>query len=139
MADVFDKEKRSWLMKRVKSRGNRSTETAFISVLRSYKIVGWRRNYKLFGKPDIVFPKPKIAVFVDGCFWHGCSVHRQIPQTNREFWQKKIFGNMARDRKVSRRLRQEGWHVFRFWEHDIGKNIIGRKLGRLRRIVAEKA
>ena len=135
MTDVFSKEKRSWIMGRIKSKGNRSTEKAFVAILREHKISGWRRNYDLLGKPDIVFPKAGVAVFLDGCFWHGCPIHLHIPKTNKDFWRKKIFGNMARDRRVSRQLRKQGWHVFRFWEHDIARKIIGRKLGRLRRIV----
>ncbi|MGI9298651.1 MAG: very short patch repair endonuclease [Gammaproteobacteria bacterium] len=137
MADVFDKEKRSWLMGRVKSRGNRSTERAFAAILRRRRIAGWRRGWPLLGSPDFVFPAARAAVFVDGCFWHGCPIHGTTPKTNRRFWREKIARNIARDKKVSRCLRRDGWHVFRFWEHDLKKKIVLRKLGRLRRIVRD--
>lgn len=137
MADVFDAATRSWVMGRVRSRGNRSTEMAFANVLRAQKISGWRRNYPLDGKPDFVFPAARAAVFVDGCFWHGCPIHGTLPKTNRRYWREKIARNIARDGIVSRRLRRRGWHVFRFWEHDLKKKIFLRKLGRLRRIAAQ--
>ncbi|WP_035795724.1 very short patch repair endonuclease [Kitasatospora mediocidica] len=66
---------------------------------------------------DIVFTKVKVAVFVDGCYWHGCAEHRNIPETNRGFWTKKIEGNKARDAETVRLLEQAGWTVLRFWEH----------------------
>ena len=137
MADVFSRSKRSEVMSRIRSRGNQSTEVAFVGVWRRHGISGWRRNYPLFGRPDFVFPKAKIAVFVDGCFWHGCPAHFRPPKTNRRFWQNKIAKNIARDRAVSRRLRRQGWHVFRFWEHDIKQKTIARKLGRLRNLLSQ--
>lgn len=134
-ADVFSKEKRSWVMGRVRSRGNRSTEGAFAEILRESKISGWRRNYTLFGSPDFVFPRAGVAVFVDGCFWHGCPKHGTMPKSNRQYWRNKIDRNIKRDQQVSRKLRRAGWHVYRFWEHDIGTQILMRKLGRLRRLI----
>lgn len=122
-------------MGRVRSSGNRSTEHRLAGILRQQKITGWRRGYPLTGKPDFTFPRAQVAVFVDGCFWHGCPVHCQIPATNRKFWKNKIHRNMRRDKQVARKLRYEGWHVFRIWEHDLGKPILNRKLGKLRRIV----
>lgn len=122
-------------MGRVRSRGNRSTEGAFAEILRARKISGWRRGRALLGSPDFVFPAARAAVFVDGCFWHGCPIHGTIPKTNRRFWREKIARNIARDKKISRRLRRDGWHVFRFWEHDLKGKIVFRKLGRLRRVV----
>ncbi|GAA3371873.1 hypothetical protein GCM10020367_24460 [Streptomyces sannanensis] len=66
---------------------------------------------------DIVFTKVKVAVFVDGCYWHGCTEHRTVPTTNRDFWARKIEGNKARDAETVRLLEQAGWKVLRFWEH----------------------
>ncbi|MEV4560908.1 very short patch repair endonuclease [Kitasatospora sp. NPDC049285] len=66
---------------------------------------------------DIVFTKAKVAVFVDGCYWHGCAEHRTVPKTNRDFWAPKIEGNKARDAETVRLLEQAGWTVLRFWEH----------------------
>lgn len=135
MTDVYDREKRSWLMSRVRSRGNQSTEKRFIKLLREHRITGWRRNYPLLGNPDFCFPAAGVAVFVDGCFWHGCPKHGQIPKTNRKFWQNKIARNAARDRYVSAALRRDGWHVHRFWEHELRGRLINRKLGRLKQLL----
>jgi DNA mismatch endonuclease (patch repair protein) len=79
----------------------------------------YRLHAKLPGKPDFVFPKYRVAVFVDGCFWHGCPLHAQEPKTNAEFWDKKLLDNKERDRKVNDLLLQNGWIVVRVWEHEI--------------------
>ena len=71
MADTFTDEERSKIMWQVKSGGNKSTELKLINLFKGYRIKGWRRNYKIYGKPDFVSPKKKVAIFVDGCFWHG--------------------------------------------------------------------
>jgi DNA mismatch endonuclease (patch repair protein) len=85
-------------------------------------ISGWRMHpAEIAGKPDFVFLKKKIAIFVDGCFWHGCRACRNIPRSNRSFWESKIEKNKRRDRKISRRLKKSGWQVLRFWEHDLKK------------------
>jgi DNA mismatch endonuclease (patch repair protein) len=78
-------------------------------------------NFKLPGKPDIAFPKRKIAIFIDGCFWHGCSIHGSIPKTNTDFWAAKIKGNIERDRRITDQLTTDGWTVIRVWEHEIKK------------------
>ncbi|MDZ7301727.1 MAG: very short patch repair endonuclease [candidate division KSB1 bacterium] len=122
MADVFTKAKRSEVMSRIRSSGNKETELAMIKLFRKHKITGWRRNYPLFGKPDFTFPQQRVVVFVDGCFWHGCPKHSNMPRNNRAFWKRKLDSNKARDRRVSRVLRQEGWRVIRIWEHAINKN-----------------
>ena len=121
MADVFTKAKRSEVMSRVRSQGNKATELALMRLFRRHGISGWRRLQPVFGKPDFVFPKAKLAVFVDGCFWHGCPRHATSPATNREFWKRKLAANIARDRRVSRVLRKDGWRVVRIWEHDLTK------------------
>jgi len=84
-------------------------------------ISGWRRNQVVLGKPDFIFPKQKVALFVDGCFWHGCPKpkHSNMPRNNQEFWAKKLQGNKDRDRFVSRELRKMGWSVVRVWEHEL--------------------
>jgi DNA mismatch endonuclease (patch repair protein) len=89
--------------------------------MRKNGITGWRRNQKVFGKPDFVFWKARVAVFVDGCFWHACPKHSNIPDGNRAFWKRKLAGNQARDRRVNRTLRKNGWRVVRIWEHDLAK------------------
>ena len=85
MADVFTPLKRSEVMARVKSRGNRATEMRLIRIFRDFEIKGWRRRAKVFGNPDFIFRAARLAVFVDGCFWHGCPIHGSIPETNRRF------------------------------------------------------
>ena len=121
MTDVFTPRKRSDIMSRVKSRGNRATELRLVQILRSYRIRGWRRNLSVFGSPDFVFRRPRLAVFVDGCFWHGCPLHGSIPSTNYEFWKAKLAKNKARDRLVNRRLQALGWRIVRLWQHELSE------------------
>lgn len=119
MTDVFSKRKRSDIMSRVKGRGNVATELRLIRIFRENGIIGWRRNYSIFGNPDFVFPKARLAVFVDGCFWHGCPIHGERPVSNRAFWDRKLDRNLARDRLVNRTLRKQGWYVLRIWQHEL--------------------
>lgn len=107
-------------MSSVREKGNRSTELTIVKIFRGSKIAGWRRGYPgIMGRPDFVFPKKKIAVFVDGCFWHGFQKHRNIPVTNQSFWRRKIFKNKMRDQTVGRVLRSKGGYVIRIWKHQI--------------------
>jgi DNA mismatch endonuclease (patch repair protein) len=69
-------------------------------------------------RPDIAFTRHRIAVFIDGCFWHQCPTHATMPSTNRHFWQAKLERNMERDRENDEALRELGWTVMRFWEHE---------------------
>jgi DNA mismatch endonuclease (patch repair protein) len=69
-------------------------------------------------RADIVFTRPKVAVFVDGCYWHGCPDHGSLPKSNRDYWLAKITANKARDQRTGEALEQAGWHVVRVWEHD---------------------
>jgi DNA mismatch endonuclease (patch repair protein) len=121
MTDIFTNAKRSEVMSRIRGHGNKATELALISLFRQHGITGWRRRQAVFGKPDFVFRKLRVAIFVDGCFWHGCPWHCRVPASNRAFWKRKFAANQARDRRVSRVLRQAGWHVLRLWEHDLTK------------------
>jgi len=89
----------------------------------------------MFGNPDFVFAQAKIAVFVDGCFWHGCPNHCRMPKTNREYWENKIEKNKRRDRKVTRVLRSEDWNVIRIWEHELDEVGVKRKLRILRKAI----
>jgi DNA mismatch endonuclease (patch repair protein) len=106
-------------MSRVKGRGNKATELRLIEIFRAHAITGWRRHAPIFGRPDFVFPKERVAVFVDGCFWHGCPIHGSIPASNRPFWRKKLYRNRERDNLVGRELRQLGWRVLRIWQHEL--------------------
>ena len=135
MPDVFSKAKRSEVMSRIRSKGNRATELALIAVVRDEGITGWRRNRPVFGKPDFVFPKERVAVFVDGCFWHFCPKHSRMPATNAEFWEKKRKSNKKRDRLVNRTLAAKGWRVLRVWEHALQKKERGALVRRVRRVI----
>jgi len=121
MPDVFLPEKRSAVMSRIRGKGNKDTELRMIGIFREHGITGWRRNVALFGKPDFVFRKERLAVFIDGCFWHNCPKHCRMPAGNREFWEVKLGKNRVRDRLVNRTLRAKGWRVMRIWEHDLAK------------------
>ncbi len=136
MSDVFSKAKRSEVMARIRSRGNKATEIEFLKLLRRHRISGWRRHLplklvpsasgtnkiakrSLQVKPDFVFRVPRLAVFIDGCFWHGCPRHGTTPTGNAEFWFAKLSENKKRDRYVNKMLRRQKWTVFRFWEHQL--------------------
>lgn len=117
--DTVSPSERSRIMRSVKSDGNKSTEEALVKLLRKHKITGWRRHYPILGKPDLVFPKSRVVVFVDGCFWHGCHKHCRIPSSNLKYWRSKILRNSLRDKKYTRQLKSMDWRVVRIWEHDL--------------------
>ncbi len=131
MADVFTPAKRSAVMALIRSRGNRATELRLIALMREHGITGWRRNARVFGKPDFVFRRERVAVFVDGCFWHGCPRHATMPANNRAFWKAKLARNAQRDRDVSRTLRKAGWIVLRVWECALVRSRAGRTTARI--------
>lgn len=136
MADVFTPQKRSEVMSRILAKGNQSTEGRFIVALRRHGIKGWRRNSRLPGRPDFVFPERKVAVYLDGCFWHGCPMHFKHPVTNAEFWRLKIARNRSRDRQVAAAVRRAGWTVLRIWEHDLKTEELSRRtVRRLKRVL----
>lgn len=120
-------------MGRIRGTGNRDTELRLMQVFRATKLTGWRRGSQLPGRPDFVFPKLRTAVFVDGCFWHGCPRHATQPKNNAAFWAAKLSANQARDRRVNRELRARGWKVVRIWEHELTRKNERRLLARLRR------
>jgi DNA mismatch endonuclease (patch repair protein) len=134
MADTFSKLRRSAIMRRVKSSRNRSTELELIRYFRSKKIVGWRRNCRLFGKPDFTFRAKRVVIFVDGCFWHGHRCRNTRPKSNQDYWTTKIMRNRARDRLVTRTLAQKGWLVYRIWECELKDD---EKLGKLTMILKQ--
>ena len=132
MPDVFTKDERSKIMSGVKSKKNKSTELKIIQIFKKYHIKGWRRNYKIFGNPDFVFPQLKLIVFTDGCFWHGHNCRNTEPVDNAVYWQNKIVKNRSRDRLVSLKLIKKGWHVLRIWECELNvkknENVLYSKL-----------
>jgi len=112
---------RGELMTRVRSKGNKTTEERLARLLRDWRLTGWRRNQRLIGRPDFVFSKPKVVVFVDGCFWHGHNCRNLTSKTNQEAWNEKITRTQARDRRTNRHLRKLGWKVIRIWECRLAK------------------
>lgn len=137
MADIFTKTQRSMVMARIRGRDNASTEMRVVALFRAARISGWRRHSLVFGKPDFVFQKLKVAVFVDGCFWHGCPRCKRVPQTSVAFWRAKIERNVRRDAKVSRQLRNSGWKVVRVRECQL--KAPNRFVNRLKRLVVDQS
>ena len=135
MADIWTKTKRSEVMAKIRGRGNRSTEGRLAALFRMHGFTGWRRQRPLPGRPDFVFPARRLAVFVDGCFWHGCPRHGTMPKENRRFWQAKITRNRERDREVRAELRRLGWKVLRVWEHELTRRNERRLVARLGRVL----
>ena len=123
MPDNLTQEDRIRTMRAVKSEKT-GPERRLRALLAGLRIRGWRVNPKgIEGKPDAAFPEKKIVIFVDGCFWHGCPVcQRTLPETNREYWARKIERNVARDQKYNASLAAAGWRVLRIWEHQLAKN-----------------
>ena len=123
MADVLTAEQRSYCMSQIRGRDT----IPEVSLRKALWAAGlrYRLNFKLPGKPDIVFPRSRVAVFVDGCFWHACPIHSTRPATNAKFWRKKIESNIRRDKEVNRQLEELGWSVIRIWEHEIRENLDG--------------
>ena len=119
MADTFSVEKRSEIMRKVKSNRNKSTELRLIQFFKENRICGWRRNFKLYGKPDFVFPKQRLAIFVDGCFWHGHNCRNTKPKDNANYWESKINRNKNRDVQVTETLTNKNWTVIRIWECEL--------------------
>jgi DNA mismatch endonuclease (patch repair protein) len=164
MADVFSKKKRSQVMSRIRSRGNAATELALARLLRKNGITGWRKHIQIVTaslntssglrppsphpmrrrnrgegvkvRPDFVFRKERLAVFVDGCFWHGCPRHATRPRGNAAFWREKFARNKDRDKLVNRALRRAGWRVIRIWECALRRGSIKLVLRRIRRTLA---
>jgi DNA mismatch endonuclease, patch repair protein len=125
-------ELRSRIMRSNKSHGNLSTEVTLLRLLQSRGISGWRRKVAISGRPDFVFQRERVALFIDGCYWHGCKC-RRLPNKNRAYWQAKFRDNQSRDRRTSRLLRASGWHVIRIWEHELKKNpqIVTNRINRI--------
>ena len=121
MADVYGKEKRSEIMKIVRSKGNKSTEQRLLNLFVDNGITGWRRNYPVNGHPDFVFQMQRVAVFVDGCFWHGHDCRNTRPKENEEYWTKKRERNIQHDKEISELFTARGWTVLRIWECELKK------------------
>lgn len=117
--DTLSPEDRSRRMALVRSKGNVSTELRMIALFRLYGLSGWRRSQSLFGRPDFIFRQQRVAVFVDGDFWHGHPRRGRLPKSRLDFWKAKIATNRRRDRLVNSTLRLQGWTVLRIWESSL--------------------
>lgn len=135
MADHVSKDIRSRIMASVRSKGNVTTEVVLGKLLYAAGLTGYRKHWRVVGTPDFAWPGLKIALFVDGCFWHGCVRCKSLPRSNRAFWRKKIETNSRRDRRVARRLRYLGWKVLRVWECAV---LRPATLARIARAVSER-
>lgn len=118
MVDTFLPVKRSSIMRAVKAK-NTKLENVFRSAL-------WKRGLRfrkhvkdLPGKPDIVFSRYRVAVFIDSCFWHGCPLHVRMPKSNIDYWERKIYRNKQRDEELNQKYKEIKWEVVRIWEHEI--------------------
>ena len=151
MADILTAQQRSERMAPVRGLANRSTEIALVRAFRLNGVSGWRRHVRLrlhdpgarlaggsrpsaFVRPDFVFRPTRVALFVDGCFWHACPLHLHgtRPAGNASFWAAKLEANRRRDRLTTASLRRAGWVVVRVWEHNVKKrpDSCGRRVQR---------
>lgn len=121
MTDVVTQQCRSNIMRKVRSKGNKTTEMRLIELFKNHGITGWRRNYPVKGHPDFVFLRERIAVFVDGCFWHGHDCRNTRPKANREYWERKRARNIERDKEITSLFENRGWTVLRIWECELTK------------------
>lgn len=108
-------------MRKVKARGNKSTELRLIQIFQANGITGWRRNYSVKGHPDFVFLNKRIAIFVDGCFWHGHDCRNTRPEDNKDYWQKKRERNIRHDEEINAIFISRGWSILRIWECELKK------------------
>jgi len=124
MVDKYDPATRRKMMQSVKSKGTRIEEQLRKELWRHG--IRYRKNIeKLFGKPDISIKKYKVVIFIDSCFWHGCSIHCRYPKTNKQFWENKIKRNIERDAEVTRHYNKIKWNILRLWEHQIKDDFKG--------------
>jgi len=133
--DRITSAKRSEIMSKVRH-GNTDVELMFRKGLWKKGVRGYRIAPNVPGRPDIYFPRKKVAIFVDGCFWHGCRSCKRIPKSNVEFWTNKIRGNRARDRRVDKELKRSGVKVIRIWEHEV-KQTLEKCASKICRIISD--
>ncbi|MGV2941940.1 very short patch repair endonuclease [Mesobacillus sp. LC4] len=122
MADTHSKEQRTKNMQAIKSRSKLEDKVSKALWMKGYR---FRKNTKLFGKPDISIQKFKIVIFIDSCFWHVCPMHSNSPKSNQEYWIKKLNRNQERDREVNQFYISNKWNLLRIWEHDLKKDFNG--------------
>jgi len=133
--DIVNPHQRSRMMGNIRAQGNKSTELKLITLFKVHGITGWKRNYHVKGKPDFVFLPQRLAIFVDGCFWHGCKNHCHIPSSNQSYWLAKMKRNKARDVAITAAFQERNWKVIRIWEHELNRKNSIRVLNRIKDIV----
>lgn len=133
MADVFNKSDRSKVMQKIRSNNNKSTELKLIKLFKEHHIVGWRRHYNVKGHPDFVFPQQRVAIFVDGCFWHGHNCRNLTPKDNSDYWDKKRAYNKKHDAEMTALFEARGWTVLRIWECELKKKNIHETLNKIKK------
>jgi DNA mismatch endonuclease (patch repair protein) len=133
--DVMTAEQRSRCMSRIRGKDTRPEKELRSALWRAG--LRYRKHAKLPGRPDLVFASARVAVFVDGCFWHRCPLHSTKPKANADFWQRKLRGNVDRDRRVDATLADLGWTVLRLWEHEVDENLT-RAAYRVQRAVGKR-
>jgi DNA mismatch endonuclease (patch repair protein) len=120
MTDIVSKEKRSQIMRTVRSKDSK-IEVIFRKNLWNKGFRYRKNSTKYFGNPDLVLKKYKTVIYIDSCFWHGCKIHCRIPTTNERYWINKIERNMERDKEVNEYYKKISWNILRIWEHDLIK------------------
>ena len=121
-------------MKKVRPSGNKTTELRLIKYFSSNHITGWRRGYNVKGHPDFVFLDRRIAIFVDGCFWHGHDCRNTRPADNAEYWSEKRERNIKHDQEITELFEKRGWTVIRIWECELkrkNEELLCEKLARI--------
>ncbi len=126
MVDNLTKEQRSYTMSKIRSKGTKQEK--IVHVFLKEAGVSHTMHPNMVDKPDIIIKKEKIAIFLDGCFWHGCKKHYIEPKTNINYWRKKIKYNIERDKRNTALLKESGWRVIRIWEHEIKDGTFEKKL-----------
>jgi len=140
-------------MSRIRGRGNESTEKKLVALFRKHGINGWRRHITRlrpggglrYIRPDFTFPRSRVIVFVDGCFWHSCPECSRPPKTNHAYWLPKLSANVQRDESATLVLTASGWKVFRIWEHALNQHAsidsvsISKTLARLKRTLISRS
>ena len=121
MTDMFSPAQRSNVMKAVRPKNNKTTELRLLDLFKKHGIKGWRRQYRVKGHPDFVFLNERIAVFVDGCFWHGHDCRNTRPEQHKEYWMAKRQRNIQHDAEVTAAFESRGWIVIRIWECELKK------------------
>lgn len=136
MTDTVKKGVRSKIMARI--RGKNTSPEKFLRKALFAAGSKYRLQYPVKGRPDIVFPKEKVAVFVDGCFWHGCVRCARLPKSNVVYWTRKIASNVKRDSLVNQELKKTGWRVLRIPEHNLNERRIKPLVSRITSIVRKR-